>query len=368
MASGTINGTTSLHSGDYTFWIAWSSEKNTIQNKSTVTATAYVKSNGSYASDTVNSQWRQEITINGNTASKNIRVNIPSGGTITLISHTVTVDHNGDGTKSITISSTCKLGSASYSPGTGTASKSVTLDSIDRTAPTITLQEGSVTTSSITVTAKGNTTCDEWWYSTNNGSTWTKYSDLTGVQASKTISGLSPSTTYSLKARARKKSNQVYGVSQPLSVRTKDAVPGAPTACTAKVGNDSVNYSVGDTITIAWSGATGTVTGYEIQYAFTSPGSTAWSSWTAWTTATGTSVTDQSSRLAGVQIKYRVRALNGSYASAWKESNALTVRGGMRFNAGGTWKHGTVWINVAGVWKRARCVWRNVGGTWKRSI
>ena len=29
----------------------------------------------------------------------------------------------------------------------------------------------------------------------------------------------------------------------------------------------------------------------------------------------------------------------------------------MRINAGGTWKHGTVWINVAGVWKRARCVW-----------
>lgn len=144
--------------------------------------------------------------------------------------------------------------------------------------------------------------------------------------------------------------------------------PGAPTSFTAKVGNDSANYSYGDTVTLAWSGASGTITGYELQYAAADPDSSAYGAWSALTTVTGTSTTDSSRRLAGARFKYRVRAKNGTLASSWKESNALTVRGGVKIRVGGVWKTGTVWIKVSGTWKRARNVWRNSNGSWKRSI
>lgn len=144
--------------------------------------------------------------------------------------------------------------------------------------------------------------------------------------------------------------------------------PSAPTSFTAKDGNDSVNYSYGDTVTLSWSGAGGTITGYEIQYAAADPDSSAFGAWTALKTVTGTSTTDSSRRLAGARFKYRVRAKNGSLASGWKESNTLTVRGGVRIRAGGAWRTGTVWVRAGGVWKRAKNVWRNSGGSWKRSI
>lgn len=157
--------------------------------------------------------------------------------------------------------------------------------------------------------------------------------------------------------------------SDSITLNPIDRYPSAPTSCTAKVGSDSTNYSYGDSVTIAWSGASGVVTGYEIQYATKGQNDSAWGSWTAWKTVTGTSTTDSwSSLMAGAQFKYRVRAMNGSLPSSWKESNAMTVRGGMRRNVSGSWKMGTVWIKVSGAWRRAKCVWINVGGTWRRSI
>ena len=59
-----------------------------------------------------------------------------------------------------------------------------------------------------------------------------------------------------------------------------------------------------------------------------------------------------------------MRALNGSLTSAWKESNALTMLGGMRLKASNAWKTGSVWIKVNGTWKRAKRVWIKVNGKW----
>lgn len=148
-----------------------------------------------------------------------------------------------------------------------------------------------------------------------------------------------------------------------------DRYPSAPTSCTAKVGTDSVNYSNGDTVTISWSGASGVITGYEIQYATRDQNSGAWSGWNAWQSTSSTSITDTwgNSWLAGVQFKYRVRAMNGSLPSSYKKSNVMTIRGGLRRNCSGTWKHGTAWIKISGTWKRAKCVWIKIGGTWYRS-
>lgn len=129
------------------------------------------------------------------------------------------------------------------------------------------------------------------------------------------------------------------------------------------------NYvGLGDTINLSWSKATGTVTGYELQYSRGSSG------WKAWKTMNGTSTTDSftatdiNTNGAGCAVKYRVRALNGSLASGWKESNTLYITGGMDLKVSSAWKTGSVWINVNGTWKRAKRVWIKVNGTWKYSI
>lgn len=151
-------------------------------------------------------------------------------------------------------------------------------------------------------------------------------------------------------------------------VLTKIAgAPSAPTTFTITAGHG--NYiGLGDTVNLSWSGASGHITGYELQYSYGNTG------WLAWKTQAGTTTsvsfggtTDINKTGAGKQIKYRVRALNGSLASGWKESNALIMSGEMDLKVNGAWKTGTVWIKVNGSWKRAKRIWIKINGSWKES-
>ena len=128
------------------------------------------------------------------------------------------------------------------------------------------------------------------------------------------------------------------------------------------------NYvGLGDTINLSWSKPSGTVTGYQLQYSRGNSG------WKDWKTQTGTSTTDSFTSTdinvngAGCAVKYRVRAMNGSNTSAWKESNVLYIMGGMDLKVNNAWQTGSVWLNVNGTWRRAKRVWINVNGTWQYS-
>ena len=153
---------------------------------------------------------------------------------------------------------------------------------------------------------------------------------------------------------------------------TKIGGGSAPTAPTSLVIPSTV--SIGETITLTWKGATGTITGYQMQYAkgYTA-NPTNWTDWRKPTVTTGSgSTTDTYSNTStangsGMTVKYRIRAMNGSAASAWRESNSMIILGAMKVNANGAWKNGSTWINVNGTWKRAKCVWINVNGTWKQT-
>ncbi|WP_298535691.1 hypothetical protein [uncultured Methanobrevibacter sp.] len=145
--------------------------------------------------------------------------------------------------------------------------------------------------------------------------------------------------------------------------------PTAPTSFTITAGHG--NYvGLGDKITMKWSGATGVITAYEIQY---SRGNTGWKSWSAFNNVTGNSLTDSFASTdinqtgAGKAVKYRIRAKNGSLTSAWKESNTLIMSGEMDLKVNGAWKAGTTWIKVNGTWKRAKRVWIKVNGSWKET-
>lgn len=231
----------------------------------------------------------------------------------------------------------------------------------------------------ITATKSGSSTADTYGYYIASAVV-----DGTTVSVNQTNFNLSPSQTLLLLDKTvtvKHNSNgaksctitarvggNVMGGSGSATV-TLDKINTTPSAVsTFNITAGYGNYvGLGDTITLTWTKPSGTVTGYELQYSRGNSG------WVAWTTVTGTSKTDSFTATniavngAGNAVKYRIRAMNGSLASAWKESNTLYLTGGMDLKVSDAWKTGSVWINVNGTWKRAKRVWINVNGTWQYS-
>lgn len=116
MASGTITGYTNNEHIDAK--VEWSSTANKTANTSTVKAALYYKRN--------NTGWQTygsgsfSITINGTKTKVTKSITITNSDWVLACEATVTVSHNGDGSKSITISATGSL--------TGTTLTSTTLE------------------------------------------------------------------------------------------------------------------------------------------------------------------------------------------------------------------------------------------------
>ena len=77
-----------------------------------------------------------------------------------------------------------------------------------------------ITANGFKISANSTATADIWQYSTNGGSTWTTFSTTASTSASVTLSSLSPNTNYTVKVRARRQYNQVYGTSGSSTVKT----------------------------------------------------------------------------------------------------------------------------------------------------
>lgn len=132
MASGNFS---SRSVNGLSLYVAWSSTDNISANTSSVTAKVYVKSYGLRGSALSDSY----ITINGNKKNWAYSFNIDNTSvlqTTKVTEYTVTVPHNSDGTKSITIKANMEF-NGTYG-GTYvsdlTASKSVTLGTIPRSS------------------------------------------------------------------------------------------------------------------------------------------------------------------------------------------------------------------------------------------
>lgn len=132
MASGSFTGTTSNDKVEPK--ITWSGTPNTAGNYSTVKATlTYSRTNTGY---TTYGTWSGGLTINGNKVTGSKRIEITYNSNTVAITHTVTVPHNADGSKSITISATGGMPDTSMT--STSISKTVTLDTIPRaTTPTV---------------------------------------------------------------------------------------------------------------------------------------------------------------------------------------------------------------------------------------
>lgn len=201
--------------------IYWSATQSISGNYSDVYIVAtmwktdgYLTSSNSYTSGT--------ITINGSSYSL-IGYQEFEGETC-IFEDTIRVYHDSDGNKSFSISLTCKGQSGTSLSGyTLSGSGTVTLNQIDKTPPSVTCSISNITSNSFMITAASNVTANRWDYSLDGGSTWTNFSTSEGTSASVTVSNLAVAVTYSVMTRARKKSNNVYGTSAAVSVRTLGA-------------------------------------------------------------------------------------------------------------------------------------------------
>lgn len=186
------------------------------------------------------------VTINGTQVYYKARTNwddrvFPAAKGST--SGSITVAHNTDGTKTINVGFSTRV----YVYGSQEYGGNMTLTNIDRTAPTVSFSTSSITANGFTISASSSATVDIWQYSTNNGSSWVQFSTTAGTSASVTLSSLSPNTSYTVKVRARKKSNQVYGTSGSTTVKTLGgAVVNSVSTVTAD--KDTVSITINATV------------------------------------------------------------------------------------------------------------------------
>lgn len=228
-------------------YVEWTASQSVTGNYSDVTQKIYL----SYYTLEVGSRSDSTSSINGSAVTYTApAINDYTSGwkKKLLYTHTVRVYHTSAGkAEDIPLSASWRF-SGTYSGvsiGTITASTSVDLNAIDRAAPTVTLATSSITASGVTVKATASTTCDRFDYSIDGGSTWTNFSTTSGTTASKAITGLTPNTTYSIKVRARKKTNQVYGSSAASSVKTLGgSVISSVSAFTADAATAKITMSV----------------------------------------------------------------------------------------------------------------------------
>ena len=314
---------------NFGLYCTWSATQSVIGNYSDVTLNVYLK----YYTLEVGSRPDSTVSINGvsETYTAPAITDYSSGQHTKLLkTKTVRVNHNADGTKSGVALSAYWRFSGTYS-GTPissiTASTTITLDTIDRAAPTVSLSTSNITANGVTLSATSSATADIWQYSTDNGSTWTQFSTTAGTSASVTVVGLSPNTTYYVKVRARKKSNQVYGTSSAVTVKT---LGGAIVNSVSAVTADSATVSISLNVTV-----------YDASYSYTlalkngsttivTVGGLTWSKGTANRTVTLTATQRTTLLTAMASLKsftgtFAVTTYNGSTQIGSVSSKTATV-------------------------------------------
>lgn len=203
-------------------YCTWSATQSFIGNYSDVTLNVYLK----YYSISVGPRSDSTVSIEGYGemyTTPAISESSTSAHTTLLKTYTARIYHNTDGTKNgVFLSASWRFG-GTYSGvyvGTITASVSVNLDTIDRSAPSVSFTVSALTAYGFKISAVSSAVSNIWQYSLNNGLTWTTFSTTPGTTASITLNSLTPDTSYSVKVSARKQSNQVYGYSSTTSVKT----------------------------------------------------------------------------------------------------------------------------------------------------
>lgn len=195
----------------------------------------------------------------------------------------VTVTHNSNGTLTLPIYWHWGVNS-SWGQYTGpSGSYNVTLPSLDRSTPTVSCSVSNITANGFKISASSSATSDIWQYSLNGGTSWTQFSTTAGTSASVTLSSLSPNTTYSVRVRARKRTNQVYGTSSTVSTKT---LGGAVILSCGSFSADAATVSLSLRVTVYNSAYTNYITIKNGSTTYLSLAGRVWSSGTAYRSIT----------------------------------------------------------------------------------
>lgn len=211
---------------------------STANNTSTLSIKLVLKRPSSISSSATKSA---KCTINGTTYTWS--GSIGGSGDKTLISKTLTVAHNSDGSKTINLSASITLDItwSGVKLGTISGSGTMTLTKIPRYA-SVSQSLTSRTETTATLKWSSDSTIDYIWYSTNNGSSWTGINVTDGTSGSYTISGLAANTTYQIKTRVRNKASQLTTDSSALAVTTYNW----------PYATSMPNFTIGERVTIGF--------------------------------------------------------------------------------------------------------------------
>lgn len=208
----------------YEVYIEYSVSQNAIKAQSTITHALKIKQLTNGYDFESNFPITYQIGSETFTHSGYVDMNDEgdTGYTITLASGKTVIQHNTTtGVGSFYVACGGLADAGGWGPGNVTLEgRYESLTTIDRVAPNITLSISSVTASSVIISATSHAIADIWDYSLDNGSTWTRMSTTVGKSATKTITGLSPNTTYNIKVQARRQYNEVYGTSAANTITT----------------------------------------------------------------------------------------------------------------------------------------------------
>lgn len=333
-----------------------------INNRSTVTYALYLDSDYARFEDWECTYSLTATDVSGNVFKETKQRSMPAtrGESLLLKSGTVkTYAHDSTGAYTISFKVSFTAASGQYDPGDATISDTFKLTNIDRAAPTVTQNAISdITANGFKISATTNADCDVWEYQLGSGA-WTNFSTTKGRSASKIITGLSAGVTYTVKIRARRAYNHVYGTSstksamtlgksiigtvQPFNLEDVFRVPltkyvsSAIDTLTIKVGSTTIK-----TITGYTNNADIQLTNDEILTAYEALGSA--------NTVTATLT---------LETKY-----NGSSLGSSSTTATATAAGTAQVTGHG---RGIVWRNVGGTWHRA-ITHRNAAGVWKRGV
>lgn len=234
---------------NFGLYCTWSATQSVTGNYSDVTLNVYLK----YYTLSVGSRSDSTVSINGvsETYTAQAISDTSADYDLTLLkTYTVRVYHNTNGTKTGVALSAYWRFSGTYS-GTSissiTASTTIDLDAIDRTAPTVTATISNITADGFKISATSSATADQWDYSLDGGYTATIFSTTAGTSANVTLTGLDPNTTYPVRVAVRKKSNQVYGETSTINVTTLGGA--VINSCgTITADNDTVTFKINATV------------------------------------------------------------------------------------------------------------------------
>lgn len=253
-----------------------------------------------------------------------------------------------------------------YDETTTTGSATFTLPAIPNpvTTPTVTCSVTSrgintiAATMSVTNTG-GATIVDRYIDIYSNSTLTTKVATITGTSG--TFTGLTPNTTYYVRANASNGTYRGYSSTITTSTYNYGTITNAP------------NLTHGGNLTISYSNPSGAALKIALMK---TDGTTALA---AYRNCTGTSYTFAFTDTE-LDTIYRQYGLNSSLnarvylktADTYTNYAGITItltgnQKTIRTKVNGTWKRGKVYVKVNGSWRSA-VVWIKINGTWKRGI